>query len=842
MKQSGNEMDVSEFSKEIALALLTAEDARLHAPDDNQTLAHDTYQRLCHDDPVGVTADGCVALQKELLNLESPYALSNQLVDGVQYCCQRYTFQTTNLSTKDATGTPLSNDSVSEPTSTDASEHATSSFSLVLSANDKIDSAQSVSSSYAAIAWTVHVHIPLECFRACDLPTVTRYLGSYIPRTVNADGEHYEPSPAVINTSHQPPAGPIPEASTILRNLSVENRVHIDNNATTDIHAIDAIHGNGNPDNGHERLDEINVQENGDARSEVGSVAEVFAAESDDSDYEYESGYEPVVSIAEFKAWACTMEELRDPAKLSLPTASPSWNRAAESVTQLLQSFTHSQLSALSMSHYQKIRCADHMTQLCLALLVPESSQQSPILTCPQYTSDHWQRLGVHILNIIRDYTLQSLDADDCVLDDYLRLLRILLQVDQSSSTLSPTTWVGLSFLSAISMTVRTRGDLKLLRRNGTLQKVQSCVVDASDDLTDILEKSLNNSAQDVLALQWTYLAFFQLLPLSNSNSQAHPSHISYNGYAQMLLNSGLFRQWLVYWSRTEDVDCRRLIEISILDLCLCSPSLLGKYAWRFPDLTTHVALMDDNDNRTDHDRTSDGPNRSRLVDLFLWNLLGAQLAASENGTPKVKWKAKPPSLDPAQGQPELVLLTPDLCRNAVLKSFQLLCAKTSQILTDWKLRIQHNLPNISDKHSRKTSKQIVVLTEWDRLACALANPNVHSLFLEHVMDKKNNIDARETIQDDLQPIQLLLSQWPVVAKTTTTTARSKADAEDAPVDATVATSKTGDEKTTRTMNYYPFDEGDVLDTLRRAIKIVASIVETSSGERRNQLFSSKAD
>jgi hypothetical protein len=797
-------MDAAEFSKQIAQALREAEDSPTRLDNDSQQLLHDTYQRLCFDDPVGISTAGCVALHHALVNLHSPYALSNRLVDGIHQCCHRYV---------QSTATAAASEIPSRATETLENDHT----------DDKADASAALfavpeadiptAGAYAQLAWTIHVTIPLECCRTADLNQAATYLGSF------PAGHEDESSSLVVPTSAD-------ERDPTVHEGGPEIEIH-DNH-----HNIAQAINGANLTNGHDVLATNGDHVNGHAASltngghvngnDDDSLAEVFAEESDASDYEFESEYRVQERLAELNAWALTMQQQWDPLQISQRPHHVTWDDVSRAVSTLLESLTHSQLSGLSLKQYQTLRCADYLTQLCVALLVPASSLHSPMLSNTSnhasWTADHWQRLGTHVLHVFRDCTLQHVTLECHVLEDFLRLIRILLQVDQTLPSLSPATWVGLSSLSAMCMDVRTSSD-KSLRNRNTIRILQLFVVDASDDLSDLLERSSHKSTVDKLALQWSYLSLFQVLTATASTG---PVSAMPNDRAQLLLNSGLFRQWLLYWSQTEDINCRMLMQWTILDLCLCSPSLLGKYAWRFPDLavrvTSHVEpkpTMPDN---------SDESETQPLLQAFLWNLLGAHLAAAESGIapPRVQWKNKPVTEDRT--------MTHESCRQSFWAIFRAMRANVARILTDWKLRREHNVPpvplTVNDR--TKSALNAEILHEFDRLAQRLSFPLLRSLFEQMV-----SVDATSTIRQELLPLAQILAHWPHAD----VSFKRKPDVEDAEPDADVAVSPP------RPVASFPLEEEEAVRTLRKAIKTILSVLESPiHGASDQRQFSSKAD
>jgi len=274
--------DRASFTRDLAQALREADEQPSQTDDNDrqhQLLLRDTYQRLCHDDPQAVSAEGAQLLRQALTDSQSrAYALCPRLVAGIRAQCARSSNNTTTTTTQ--------NDDESLPN--EEGEHEPL-FPAAVTTND--DTAAAV----AQLAWTVHAHIPLLCCRSNDLVEAVGYLGSF------ADGAT-EPEP---------------------RNNEDDNNEPHDDDAH--VEAILEAHGVEQPQNGANGHDpaangaNLNGNQHND---ETGSLAEVFAAESDDSDYEFESDFHPDRSVHALRTWASVVQESWDPIHLSKPSSS----------------------------------------------------------------------------------------------------------------------------------------------------------------------------------------------------------------------------------------------------------------------------------------------------------------------------------------------------------------------------------------------------------------------------------------------------------------------------------------------------------------------------------------
>ena len=732
--------------------------------------------------------------------------------------------------------------------------------------------AGATATTYAQLAWVLHGHIPLLCCRTDDLNEAAGYLGSLLDQQQQQsqnDSSTFNNNDNVQHAENE--------------DVDVENFMMAQNGANRNGHQPEQQQVNGNhAANGHE-----NNNDNNNNNAEVDSLAEVFAAESDDSDFEFESDWNPNDQVASLNQWVAAVEEAWDPIQLSKPNlisgSSLTWNAVAATVTALLQSFSYSQVAALTTQQWKALRISDLLTQLILALLVPPASQASPMLTAESCSEDHWRRLGLHVLHVFRDFTWHQLTvgtttkvttSTTTLLEDYLRLLRILMQAttDQKNTnvkTTEPAMLVGLSSLSSLCSDILAHSKLVQEQRTNVhftcspvviVQTLQSSVVEACDDLTDLLEASSEKSADDVLALQWTYVSLFQILATPSTNTAAAgvldgagSVGTMPTAHAQTLLNSGLFRQWLLLWkTRTTDEACRSVVQSSILDLCVASPTLLGKYAWRFPDLAEQVVVTSVPEVAPLSDPTQAAVGDRSLLHDFLWNLLAIHLADSSHqssgslSAPKVQWKSSE-SKEATTETAARVIITAESCQQAAWSLFQSMCQTALKILTDWKLRRENNLEELSavvPGGSSRVAKQKNVLDDFGRLSTRLAVPLLHTLFVDKMVPTTADATtgSPEKIRAELQPIQRILSQWP--SATQSSSSARKSDLEDDSDD-------DGEKEAVKRMSpekklSQSLEKEETINALRKSIKTIISALETDGQQAkkgfRQQSFSSKAD
>jgi hypothetical protein len=470
----------------------------------------------------------------------------------------------------------------------------------------------------------------------------------------------------------------------------------------------------------------------------------------------------------------------------------------------------------------------------------------------------------------------------------YLQLLQTLIQVHAAQPppkqqhtgaddndtvvdvVVAPATWVGCSSLSSLcshcisSSTDGSSNNNGSSRSTGRRQKgvhsklitaVQQCVLQCSDDLTLLLETTTNtvvtkNPKNDhdaagvsslSSAIQWTFLPFFQILtqsPVAAVSAFGGGAPVLSNTNAQTLLNSGLFRQWLTVWwweINKTDADAPTaigsLIQQSIFSLCACSPTLLGKYAWRYPGLAARVTSATTTNSTTvdggNHDNGSD-----RQLDVLLWNLLGIHLAKQDTSTTvsKVQWKnAKQNTVAAAP--------TDQICQQAAWLGFQALCLRLTETLSDWKKRRQENLPTTSNfSEQQRVAASFVQLTD-----ILVATPLLTTIFTERMMLQQVSSEEGDhqalrlaTIRVELGPIQHCLAHWP--AAPVSHDAKVKADDPEEEEEDMVELSKAAPR-----VRIKSGAEDESVDMVRRSVKVLVSLLDSSSNGPTSS-FSSKAD
>jgi hypothetical protein len=742
--------DEARFRQSGAAALAAVLREKQDAPPQAPSV-EETYRSLCYDDPI-VSSSGCQALA-QALGQQRPrkLALSNRLVHGVQHLCHRMT--------------PASASAPAAPPSETETDEVPTSLLDPTTTGD-------ASSAYAALAWVVYGQVPLRILLSDSLTEATSYLGSF------------RGSPAV-STEDSPPD----EAS--------ENRPVEGNNPAQEEAPAVASSAEEGPES--------------TAANIVVESEEVWATESDPSDFDF--GTEPTQEerLAELEVWTSLLTV--EPSHLSQSPADTTGSDVAHAVSDLLPQLAYNRLAGLSSASWNQWKLSESLTQLTLTLMLPVTL---PAALVGSFPDNHWQQLALQPLHTFRDAVEVHSDA---LLEDFLQLIALLLQANHHaapavsltaspSTTVAPATLVGLGTLSHLCTGLLE--EAKNVQRGKRLTAVRDVVVRSADGLTVVLEQASGPSEASNM-LSWTFLALWRVV------STHEPSHLS-KAQAQILLQSGILRQWMIVWQKQQQAASsvlRTEIEGSLLYLCCAAPALLGKYTWRFADFAAHVTVGDD---------------QSRTDALLLWNLVGAHLAELAGGA-TVVWKAKgAPALRPAPKA--------SVCQEQAIAALQTLCSRLTTALTSWKERrsqMTDGEEEEEDSSDNVPEETLHAFESFDNVLDALSIPLVQTLFLKL---QTSSADESLLVDDMIRPIKSLLVSWP--------SPKSHEDTKDNDVsdDAAVAKpDKPSDEEEPpkRRRGRVEVEDG-LVASLRKSIKVLQSILETGQANDGPARFSSKAD
>ena len=855
---SDNEDNVefrSNYAKALAQALRQAQEETDKAPP-AAVLRHETYRQFCFDDPV-VGAAGCRSLAKALLEKEkkdttvtmttmTQYALSERFVNGLQQLLVAST-TTASASAEQAPAPPAENDASTTTTAeNDNADTLNLDEPLFVSTVQQLEGGGTTSSAgaaHATLAWTVYGRIPLAVCTADTLQAAAIFLGSYRGADIVDNSNDHDDVEAVVDQ--------LLDATIVSTQTNTTDNVNASDNDSGD--SASSVAQSQSNDNG--------LTTTPRPMPPVDET-EVWAAESDASDFDFGDEMQlQQQQQLDLTHWNWT-ELDTDPYHLSTVPADTTWKNVAQAVTNLVSSLQFSTtLGNLAAADWKALRISESLTQLTLLLFVVPNDSVGGVWR--EWPATHWQQLGLQPLTCFRDAALHytrhhgetALSASAVtVWQDYLHLLLTMVQVHHAAqastgvytpctsnmasppvaddSIVAPATWVGCSSLSALcnhcidnNKTSSNSGSNLSVgnrRKNANRQlvtSVQECVLQCCDDLTFLLETTANSEVGVSLAIQWTFLAFFQVLSISTASAASVTGKPPLsNAQAQILLNSGLFRQWLVWWEKMDPASavCGP-VQQSIFSLCAASPTLLGKYAWRLPGLAARVTT-------TVKAATKDEGDQEETLDVFLWNLLGIELAQSTTTGSVVQWK------NTAKNTVASTPMKP-ACQEAAGLGFQILCQRLVEILSGWKKQRQDELP-MPDNFVEQQRMAASFVRLVDTL---LSTPLLTTLFCKSMAPDKDKPAQLAGIRTELKPIQQVLANWPQTAMSHEAKVKAEEEGEEpakvADADYVPRTRKPG-------------AEDESVNALRRSVKIMQSLLDASANSDgpKSPCFSSKAD
>ena len=592
----------------------------------------------------------------ESLVEKSGLALSNRLVHGVDQLCQRHQGGHELQTSVEEGESLLTSPGVDEDTN-----------------------------GVSLLAWTIYGQIPLLVLMSDHLEEATTLLGSF--RTTDT------------------------EATAVEEN---EDKF------------IEAWEKRQNQQRQQQCQEEFSVEMEGRTSDKEGvspqadELEEVWAAESDPSDYDFGSEPAPADRLAELEAW--TKAFVVEPMEFSQSPDDTSWKDVAIAVSSLLQRLLYSSCLAdlAAEGSWKRYKIVDQLTQLTLALFLPSTLPPSLF---GEYDDSHWQQLALKPLHAFRDAVDEHTDL---LLGDYCNLLVLLLQANYHTSrapavaeTIAPATLVGLSAMSSLcNLCLEPNRKATSLGRKhiSAMRNTILCVV---NDLARILENS-------EVALSWTCLSLWQILAFELTTAQA-----------QKLLQAGVYSQLMLSWQRHSSItSLRKAIQDSIFYLSCAAPTLLGKYAWRFAGFAASVTSM------STHDRTT-----TPAASIFLWNLLGIELAR----------QATSGFVSLNKNEENLPAPSALACRNGAIAAIKALCRDIVNTLTIWKIR-REDTANETDVTPNKIDEYSNIFDSFREIVEAVSIPRVRTLMLEILQDDGPDSFS---ITEAVAPIHRLLMVWP---------------------------------------------------------------------------------
>ena len=680
---------IRQYAAEIASALRAQEEGTGSVvPSVLEDSTRALYRALCFDEPVVEDiphlATAASALCRQLTIPSSDYALTNRLVNGIVYLCRRQQGHTTTKA-----------HAVGDDTSTisNGDHHPSATTAVIL----------------AKLVFCVLVQVPLECCQGLlskDLSTLQRFLGSY--------------------------KGSVDMRSETIMETTTTN----DHEVTQLVHALSSSGGTIDDDHLPDQHDNSDhpaatsplTQENQETSS---WQEEVWAAESDPSDYDYDEddgeGEDHEALRSPDPLVAVDVVDLLDPIVLSRPDPQRTLEDAREAIGSLLQQANYSLMAPIFQMPKKQVEAyTAQLTQLLLFILQPPQSILSQSEDHDS-SSSSLQNVMLTPLWILRDAALHhppTHDQSSYAAVTYLEVIQTLLAIDQayqadtttstppqqqqqqpphSSNPLCSASIVGLSALSSWCCCSAE------IPRSVTM----TAIVDAMNDVAYVMERAVETGYRK--HLQHSIPPIIEILIGMTFDDRTSSGAMTGGGNSmvcQTLLNSGLLRQLLVLSldnnkNRTsEDNESPPYyLDHAIWGLCVVYPTVVGKYVARYPGFPSIVRRYSPPTPRSSRD----------CVQSILWNSFAySQCVVDGSTTPQMVWKSR--------GSIGVTPLTQDECREVCQKSWTQLCTMVQSTLSS-----SHDA-SISPKQS------LDILKDWERLLTFVSIPSFAPTFQNLMM------------------------------------------------------------------------------------------------------------
>lgn len=678
-----------QFAVQIATALREKED--MSAEQQRQTSigdsVEDLYRSLVFDEPLidhipnlPVVSS---ALSRQLLSLPaapsvstptSSYALSNRLVNGIVYLC--------NKNTASIRQKVKESKAENEKSSSTKNRHT-------LNGNERPShSAEQV--AMAKLGFCIFVDIPLQCCRdnsssQRNLKKIRHLLGSFKGTTTSKIMRH-DHEYDIATTKSQ----------------DLDCKVH-------DEAKLDAAR---------------NQNDNPPADKHREGTEEVWAADSDPSDYDYGEGDDVIDgrnSQQEEQQPEHDIDWL-DPNVLSKPDPNLTLQETRDAIGSLLQLASYSLLEPIfflpqnEITHY-----VSQLTQLILVLLQPRKHNNKSISPSEDESlllDASMDQVLLSPLWILRDAatyhnnSTMGKSASSNYEQSYLRVLQTLLAMDQAylqdvgmaitqskeKPDLCVSSIVGLSYLSSWCA-----------NQKQPTQVTIDAIIDSMNDLEHIAERGrqiykrkLTNTLISILDT----LSGIHYDRLNINNATTSPYYKS-STIPQTLLNSGFLRQTLsLVATRNDENNDDRPVSSDFLGfhhalwgLCVAYPKIVGKYVFRYPGSSQIIRS---------YAMQLDSSAPQHCVQCILWNIYGwlqcKESSASGGGLNILR---KPGSSSNITS----VKLAEDECREVCQKAWSRLCNLVKKGLS---------FPDVEDDASSER-----VIEEWGRLLMLTSIPYI---------------------------------------------------------------------------------------------------------------------
>lgn len=661
------------FAVQIATVLREKEDSSAEQRRQNQPSidesVEDLYRALVFDEPLIDHIQNLPvvssALSRQLSTSTSSYAISNRLVNGIIYLCNQYTTSVQQKGKASASG----ND-----------EKTTDSNSGNNLTRDERPSHSTIQVAMAKLAFCVLVDLPLECCRnnsssEVNLKKIRRLLGSY-------------------------------KGST---SFSTTRNEYTDDVAMTKNKDIDGDKGD------EEKVDTANRDAHpSDDTQRQNETEEVWAAESDPSDYDYGEGDD---ALQQEQQQEYEVDDWLDPKVLSKPDLDMTLQQARDAIGSLLQLASYTLLEPVfSLANKESSQYVSRLTQLILVLLQPRKENNKSVSPSSEEdllllgsSMDHVIMSPLWILRDAAIYhsTVRKSSTSNYE-QSYLQVLQTLLAMDQAYlqdvGKLSTTTnkeidlcvssIVGLSSLSAWCTTQRKLTQVTI-----------DAIIDSMNDLEHIIERGQQMYKRNLPNT---------LIPILEALSGIHYDRVDNNNVAtapyykgstipQTLLNSGLLRQILslIATENDENNDGFLGFHHALWGLCIAYPKIVGKYVFRYPG-SSHIIRS--------YAMQLDSSAPQNCVQCILWNIYGWH-QCKESSSSGLSLLRKPGSSSTVASRK----LTQDECREVCQKAWSRLCHLVKQALDD---------SNVIDDATAER-----VIDEWGRLLIITSDTHITEYF-----------------------------------------------------------------------------------------------------------------
>jgi len=700
------------FAKEIASALREKEDGLSQQDKQNQPsiddAVKDLYHSLVFDEPlidhVQNLAVVSSALSRSLLaqpptssipTSTKSFALSNRLVNGVVYLCNKNAIPVKQKESELPTGNASNPQSLNR---NDSPSHST------------------VQLAMAKLAFCIFVDIPLQCCRdnssaESNLKKIRQFLGSFQGDS-NSKTPRHGHQDNIETTKDEPP----------------KTEIH-------DEEKVDSLNHEVNPSD--------IIQQNGSE--------EIWAAESDPSDYDYGEADDPMNTnhweqqeqLHDFD------EDWLDPKVLSKPNPNLTLQQIRDAIGSLLQMASYTLLEPIfCLSEKETSSYVSRLTQLVLILLQPRKEKDN--LTSPSSgddsflldsSMDHAIMSPLWILRDAASYHSNNTIKRSTTSDyekSYLHVLQTLLAMDQAylqdvgriatvattrkEPDLCTSSIVGLSALSSWCAA-----------QSKPTGATIDAVIDSMNDLDHVIERgcsihkrNLRNTLIPVLETL-TGIRYDQL----NNKSVALASYYNGSIIPQTLLNSGLLRQILSLANieNDESNDDKPVLSDflgfhhALWGLCIAYPKIVGKYVFRYTGSSLIIRA---------YATQLDSAVPQHCVQCILWNIYGWHQCKESSGSSGGLRSLRKPGSSSTIGSQKL---TQDECSEVCQKAWARICQLVKQALND--------LDTNDDARSEK------VIEEWGRLLTLANIPFVADHF-KSLVDKSLLDDVSVVISDQL--------------------------------------------------------------------------------------------